>query len=106
MAHVPQGYPHASNLDLSSEKSGTANDTNKSSTTLPGRVRKIIKSPDPKEPDQAEISVPDAEPLYQELRIENKLKNEEGEEVRLKPGASVDVTVEADAKDTEKNEKG
>ena len=105
MARVPKDDPHASNLDTSSEKSGIADDS-KSSTTLPGKVRKIIKSHDPKEPDQAEISVPDAEPLYQELRIENKLTNEEGEEVRLKPGAAVDVTVEADAKDTEKNEKG
>lgn len=74
----------------------------KPSTTFPGTVEKIIKSLDTNEPEQAEISVPDAEPLYQEIRIENKLTDGEGEEVRLKPGASVDVTIEADAKDTEK----
>jgi uncharacterized cupredoxin-like copper-binding protein len=76
----------------------------KPSTTLSGKVEKIIKSPGPNEPEKAEITVPDAEPLYQEIRIENKLKGEDGEDVRLKPGASVDVTIEADAKDTEKSE--
>jgi uncharacterized cupredoxin-like copper-binding protein len=35
--------------------------------------------------------------LYKEIRITNKLKDENGEEVRLKPGAEVEVTVEADA---------
>jgi len=47
--------------------------------------------------------VPDAEPLYQEIRIENKLRDEEGNQVKLKPGAPVDVTIEAAAKDTEKS---
>ena len=79
----------------------------KLSTTLPGTVNKIIKSPYPSEPEKAEIVVPDADPLYQEIRIENILKDEQGEEVGLKPGASVDVTIEADVKDTEKKkEKG
>jgi hypothetical protein len=71
----------------------------------PETVQKVIKSPDPHEPDQAEISLPDAEPLYQEIRLENKLKDEAGDEVCLKPGASVDVTIEAEAKDTKKKEK-
>jgi hypothetical protein len=75
----------------------------KPSTTLPGKVEKIIKS-SPDEPEKAEIEVPDAEPLYQEIRIENKLRDEAGNEVKLKPGAAVDVTIEADAKDTEKRE--
>jgi hypothetical protein len=83
------------------EKSDMATDA-KPRTTLPGIVEKIIKSPNPREPEQAEISVADAEPLYQEIRIENKLKDEDGKEVSLKPGASVDITIEADAKDTER----
>jgi hypothetical protein len=78
---------------------------NKPSTTLPGTVNKIIKSPHPSVPEKAEILVPDAEPLYQEIRIENKMKDEQGEEVGLKPGASVDITIEADAKDTQKKKK-
>ena len=88
---------------MSGQKSDTAAGT-KRSITLPGTVHKVIKSPDPHEPDQAEISLPDAEPLYQEIRIENKLKDEAGDEVCLKPGASVDVTIEAEAKDTTKKE--
>ena len=70
-------------------------------TTLPGIVQKIIKSRDPEEPDKAEIVLPDAEQLYQEIRIDNTFKDEEEKVVGLKPGAAVDVTIEADAKDTE-----
>jgi len=87
-----------------SDKNSDTSHNAKPSTTLPGKVEKIIKSPDPNETEKAEIAVPDAEPLYQEIRIENRLQSEDGKEVRLKPGASVDVTIEADAKDTEKSE--
>ncbi len=92
---------------MKTEKSETkkTEKDDKPSTTLPGTVNKIIKSPYPNEPEKAEIVLPDAEPLYQEIRIENKLENEQGQEVGLKPGASVDVTIEADEKDTEKKEK-
>ena len=72
----------------------------KPSTILPGTVEKIIKSPFPKEPEKAQISVEGADHLYREIRIDNTLTNENGEEVSLKPGAQVEVTVEADAKDT------
>lgn len=77
----------------------------KPSITVSGTVQKIIKSPDPREPEQAEIVIRDGEPLYKELRIENTLRNENGEEVGLKPGAPVDVTVEADSEDTIKKDK-
>ena len=77
----------------------------KPSTTVPGTVEKIIQSPDPREPEKAEIVIHDGDPLYQEIRIENTLRNDEGEEVGLKPGATVDVTVEADSEDTVKKEK-
>ena len=72
----------------------------KPSTTLPGNVQKIIKPIDPQEQDTAEISIPKAEDLYREIRIDNVLKDEKGEEVALKEGAPVDVTIEADKKDT------
>jgi hypothetical protein len=52
-----------------------------------GEVEKIIKSPDPSEPEKAEISVEGADTLYQEIRIENSLTDENGNEVRLKKGA-------------------
>jgi hypothetical protein len=73
----------------------------KPNATLPGIVQKIIKSVDPEQPDKAEIVLPDAEELYQEIRIDNIFKAENGKEVGLKPGAPVDVTIEAEEKDTE-----
>jgi len=74
--------------------------TEKPSTTLPGTVEKIIKPPDPSEPEKAQIAVEGADHLYKELRIENNLVDENGKEVRLKQGAKVDVTVAAEPKDT------
>jgi hypothetical protein len=67
------------------------------SVTLPGTVEKLIKSPDPSEPDKAQIVVEGADELYREIRIDNALQNEKGEEVALKPGTEVEVTVEAPA---------
>jgi hypothetical protein len=67
----------------------------KPSTTLPAIVEKIIKSPHPSEPEKAQISVEGADHLYRELRIENTLIDENGEKVRLKPGAEIDVTIQA-----------
>jgi hypothetical protein len=68
----------------------------KPSVTLPGTVEKIIRSPDPTDPEKAQINIEEgADPLYKEIRIENTLKDERGQEVRLKPGARVEVTVEA-----------
>lgn len=63
--------------------------------TMPATVEKVIKSPFPDEPDKAQIAVHGADELYRELRIENTLQNENGEEVKLKPGARIDVTIEA-----------
>jgi hypothetical protein len=67
------------------------------SVTLPGTVNKVIKSPDPSEPDKAQIVVEGADELYREIRIDNALQTDKGEEVALKPGTEVDVTVEAPA---------
>jgi len=65
-----------------------------------GKVQKIIKPPFPGVPEKAEISVEGADELYQEIRIENKLEDDKGNEVKLKPGADVDVVVEADKQAT------
>jgi hypothetical protein len=72
----------------------------KSKTIQPGTVEKIIKSPFPEVPEKAEIAVEGADHLYREIRIENTLEDENGHKVKLKVGAQVDVTVEADPKDT------
>jgi hypothetical protein len=65
------------------------------STTLPGVVEKIIKPVSPKEPEKAQIAIDGADDLYREIRIDNTLTKKNGEEVRLKAGAEVEVTVEA-----------
>ena len=70
------------------------------STTLPGTVEKIIKSPHPGVPEKAQIAVEAADLLYREIRIENSLTLENGGEVRLKVGVDVEVTVEARPEDT------
>jgi hypothetical protein len=70
--------------------------TEKPNVTLPGKVEKIIESTRPSEPEKAEIFIEGADPLYQEIRIENSLTDENGDEVSLKKGADVDVTVEAE----------
>jgi hypothetical protein len=72
----------------------------KPNVTLPGTVEKIIPSPHPSEPEKAQIAIKDAEDLYKEIRIENALRDEGGNEVALKEGAEVEVTVEADKKNT------
>jgi len=70
--------------------------TENPSTTLDGTVQKIIKSGVSTEPDKAQISVAGADDLYKELRIENTLTDADGNEVRLKVGAKVELTVEAE----------
>jgi hypothetical protein len=65
-------------------------------TTKTGTVEKLITPVDPRDPEKAQINIHDAEPLYQEIRIENTLTDENGTEVKLKEGAEVEVYVEAD----------
>ena len=77
------------------------NDNKKASATLPGIVQRVIKAhPGSGEPEKAQITVEGADDLYREIRIENTLTDEKGNEVKLKPGATVEVTVEAEPKDT------
>lgn len=72
----------------------------KPNVTLPGTVEKIIPSPHPSEPEKGQIDIEDGNDLYKEIRIENALQDEDGNEVALKEGAEVEVTVAADKKDT------
>ena len=64
---------------------------------LRGTVAKVIKSSHPSQPDKAEIDIHEADDLYREIRVDNELTDEQGERVALKPGAEVDVIVEADS---------
>jgi len=72
----------------------------KPKTTKPGVVQKIIEPRVPHEREMAEIAIEGADHLYREIRIENALEDDKGKPVKLKPGAHVDVTVEADPKET------
>jgi hypothetical protein len=67
----------------------------KPSTTLPGTVERIIKPLSADDPEKAQIAIEGADDLYREIRIENTLTDENGDKVRLKQGADVEVTVEA-----------
>jgi hypothetical protein len=65
-------------------------------TTLPGTVDKIIPSRSRRQPDEAQISVDKAARGHRNIRIENSLTDEHDDEVKLKKGARVDVTVAAE----------
>ena len=73
---------------------------------LHGTVDKIIKPVVPSEPEKAQIDIKGADHLYREIRIENTLTDEHGEDVHLKQGAPVDVSIEADTDATLKKPKG
>lgn len=79
--------------------------TEKPRITLPGTVGKIIQPTGLGEPEKAQVEVEGADDMYRELRIENTLTTESGQKVKLKKGAEVDVTVEADPKATIPKEK-
>jgi len=69
----------------------------KASTTLPGKVEKVIHPhPASGEPEKAQISVEGADHLYREIRVPNSLTDADGQKVKLKEGAEVEVKIEAD----------
>jgi hypothetical protein len=70
-------------------------DPEKSATTLPGTVERIIPA-NALEAEKAQISIEGAEHTYKEIRIDNTLKDGPGKDVSLKLGAHVEVTIEAD----------
>jgi hypothetical protein len=72
--------------------------TKNAKTKKPGIVQKVIKSPH--EPEKVQIAVESADHLYKEIRIENTFETAKGETVKLKEGSHVEVTVEADPKET------
>ncbi len=68
---------------------------------LQGTVQKIIKPATPSQPEKAQIDIEGADDLYREIRVENVVTDDEsGEKARLKPGAQVDIIVEADSSAT------
>jgi hypothetical protein len=67
---------------------------------MPGSVDKIIRFPGPSQPEEAQIAVDGPDHKYRNLRIENMLTDEHGDDVKLKKGANVEVTVTAEPKTT------
>jgi hypothetical protein len=70
----------------------------RASTIMRGTVDKIIPSRSRKQPEKAQIAVERGTRRYRNLRIENTLTDENGDEVKLKKGAHVEVTVAAAGK--------
>ena len=67
---------------------------------LRGTVQKVINPVLPGHAEKVQIDVHGADDLYKEIRIENVVADDEGNKVALKPGAEVDVIVEADSSAT------
>ena len=65
-----------------------------------GNVQRIIKDAYNYRADVVEINIPQADDLFREIRIENTFADLDGQKVSLKQGAHLEITFEADAKDT------
>jgi hypothetical protein len=80
-------------------KLDTARVPEQPSTTLPGTVGKIIPSVGSSKPEKAQIAVDGSDRGYRDLRIENALTDEHGDDVKVKKGAHVEITVTEDQKE-------
>jgi hypothetical protein len=69
---------------------------------LKGTVQKIIQPLQPNQSEKAQIDIYGADDLYREIRVENVVTDDHGEKAALKPGAEVDIIVEADSSATMK----
>jgi hypothetical protein len=78
-------------------ESDTARLSQQPRTVMPGTVDKIIQFRTPRSRETAQISI-EGEPRYRELRVENSLTDEHGDEVKLEKGGRVEVTVTAEGK--------
>ena len=76
----------------------TARTREQPSTTMPGTVDKIIPSPRPRQPERAQIAIDRADRPHRDFRIESTLTDEHGDNVKLKKGTHVEVTVTAEPK--------
>jgi hypothetical protein len=76
----------------------TARTPEQPTATMAGTVNKIIPSRRPSQPEQAQIAVDGAEHQYRDLRIDNAFTDEHGDDVKLRKGAHVEVTITAEPK--------
>ena len=66
----------------------------KPSATLPGTVRKVLQFPSKSE--KVELAIEGPNHFREEIRIENSLTNSSGQDVQLKTGAKVKITIKAE----------
>ena len=71
----------------------TARISEQPSATMSATVDKIIRSSRASQPEKVQIAVVGADHRYRSLRIENTLTDENGDDVSLKKGDHVEVTV-------------
>ena len=69
--------------------------TERPSTTLLGTVDKVVTPVDPGLPEKIQITLQDVDGVPQQIRIENTLTSENGDEVTLNKGAVVKITIKA-----------
>src|ERR1700682_5723414 len=62
----------------------TARTREQPSTTMPGTVDKVIPSPRPSHPGEAQIAIARPNRPHRDFRIENTLTDEHGDDVKLK----------------------
>jgi len=65
------------------------------SITVPAVIEEIIAFPGPGQREKAQIAIEEADRHYRNLRIDNTLTDENGDDVSLKKGAHVEITVTA-----------
>ncbi len=63
---------------------------------MPGIVKKIIPSLHPSQPQKAQIALDGADQRHRHLRFENTLTDEHGDDMKLKKGDHVEVTITED----------
>jgi len=73
------------------------------SISMPGTVEKIVPAQNTSEAEKVDISIAEGHQPSQALRIENTLTDEHGDEVRLKRGAHVDITITDETKAARRN---
>lgn len=78
-------------------ESDTARVSQQPMTVMPGIVDKVIRFGTPRLRETAQISI-EGESRYREIRFENSLTDEHGDEVKLKKGGHVEVTITAERK--------
>jgi hypothetical protein len=65
----------------------------KPNVTVSGTVQKVLQFPS--KPEKVQIAIEGPDHVHKEIRIENSLTDESGQEVELKTGGKVKVTIKA-----------